>query len=196
MGFTPVITAVLAGSVLPDERLTRQIILGLLGGLTGIALMVGPGALLDLGAEVWGQVAIIGATLCYPASTVYIRRFAKRPPLEMAAGSSLVGSVAMVLVVFVSGADVGSVEISTSSLGAVVYLGLVSTAAANLTYFYLVPRLGATRMSQVNFGIPVAGALLGVLVLGETLAVHQIAALILIIGSVWLTTTAKRVKQS
>jgi drug/metabolite transporter (DMT)-like permease len=191
MGLAPVATAVLAGIVLPDERLTARVVLGLAGALLGVALLVGPSALLELGGQVGGQAAIVAATLCYAASTVYIRRFVTRPALEMAAGSSLVGTGVVLALVVLTGAEFASIEPSAASLGAVVYLGLVSTAAANLTYFHLVPRLGATRMSQVNFVVPVGGALLGVLLLGETLDPHQIAALAIIFGAVWVTTTAR-----
>ncbi len=192
MGLAPVATAALAATVLPDERLTGRVVLGLAGALAGIALLAGPSALFGLGAQIGGQAAIVGATLCYAASTVYIRRFVTRPPLEMAAGSSIVGTAVIVLAAVVSGAGTASIELTATSLGAILYLGLVSTALANLTYFYLVPRLGATRMSQVNFAVPVGGAILGVILLGEVLEAHQVAALTVIIGSVWLTTTARR----
>ncbi|NOR64226.1 MAG: EamA family transporter [Rhodobacteraceae bacterium] len=76
-----------------------------------------------------------------------------------------------------------------SSLGAILYLGLLSTACANLVFFHLVPRLGATRMAQINFAVPVGGALLGVVLLGEALTGQQLMALLLIIGSVYLGTS-------
>ncbi|WP_424973365.1 DMT family transporter [Dinoroseobacter sp. S124A] len=192
MGLSPVATAGIAACVLPDERLTRPVLLGLGGALVGVTLLAGPSALLGLGTELAGQVAILGAALCYALSTVYIRRCVRRPPLEMAAGSALVGTAVLLGAVGLSGARVEAAALTHTALGAVLYLGLVSTAAANLVYFHLVPRLGATRMSQVNFAVPVGGALLGVLLLGEDLSPLQWGALGVIIASVWLSTTARR----
>ena len=192
MGFTPVATATLAASLLPDERLTAQIVVGLVGALCGVVLLVGPHTLTYLGEQVGGQAAVLAATICYAASTVYIRRYVKRPPLELAAGSSLVGATSLIAAASILGANIDSIEFTTTSLGAIVYLGLISTAAANLIYFYLVPRLGATRMSQVNFAVPVGGALLGLIVLGEALELRQTIALAIIVGSVWIVTTAKQ----
>ncbi|MFK7792561.1 MAG: DMT family transporter [Devosiaceae bacterium] len=191
MGLNPVITAALAASILPDERMTLRVFFGLLGALTGVALLVGTDALTGLSTTSIGQAAIVGATLCYATSTVYIRRFVKRPALEMAAGSSVVGTIAICLVVVIIGADVSSVDVSPASLGAIVYLGVISTAAANLIYFYLVPRLGATRMSQVNFAVPVGGTIIGIVFLSEIITAIQLFALAIIIGSVWLTTSAR-----
>lgn len=195
MGVAPVMTLLLAAWLVPDEALTLRTALGILGGLVGVAVLVGPAALSGLGAQLGGQAAIIGATFCYAASTVYIRRFVTRPPLEMAAGSMIVGTVFIATVVLMTGADVRSITPTLSSLGTILYLGFFSTALANLIYFYLVPRLGATRMSQVNFAVPVGGAMLGFLILGEALTVQRIVALLIIIGSVYLGTTKGRLKK-
>ncbi|WP_424969424.1 DMT family transporter [Dinoroseobacter sp. S76] len=192
MGVSPVATALLAAMALPDERLSGRVVVGLGGALFGVILLAGPDALSGLGAQFAGQGAILGATLCYALSTVYIRRWVRRPPMEMAAGSALVGTGMLLLAVLLSGVRPGGGDLTPVALGAVLYLGLVSTAAANLVYFYLVPRLGATRMSQVNFAVPVGGALLGVGLLGERLAPLQWGALMVIIGSVWLTTSRRR----
>ncbi|MEO9875053.1 MAG: DMT family transporter [Anderseniella sp.] len=192
MGVAPVITLLLAAWLIPDETLTLRIAFGVLGGFLGVAVLVGPAALSGLGDQLEGQSAIIGATFCYAASTVYIRRFVSRPPLEMATGSMIVGTIFICALVLFSDADVRSIEPTLPSLGAIIYLGVFSTACANLTYFYLVPRLGATRMSQVNFAVPVGGAILGFLMLGEALTTQRAIALVIIIGSVYLSTTAIR----
>ncbi len=189
MGASPVITLLLAAWLIPQERLTVRTSVGIIGGLSGVAVLVGPAALAGLGAQLGGQLAILAATACYAASTVYIRRAVTRPPLEMAAGSMLVATLIMGCVVAVSGADLSRTGLGASSLGAVLYLGLFSTACANLIYFHLVPRLGATRMSQVNFAVPVGGALLGFLLLGEALTTQRLIALAIIIGSIYLGTS-------
>lgn len=190
MGASPVVTLLLAGWLIPQERLTVRTVAGVIGGLSGVAVLVGPAALAGLGAQFGGQMAILAATFCYAASTVYIRRFVKRPALEMAAGSMMVGTAFIGGVVAVSGAQMSRIEATGSSLGAVLYLGLFSTACANLIYFHLVPRLGATRMSQVNFAVPVGGTVLGVLLLGEALTLQRLIALGIIILSIYLGTSS------
>lgn len=196
MGAAPVITLLLAAVLIPEEALRLRATAGILGGLLGVAILVGPTALSGLGAQLGGQAAIIGATFCYAASTVYIRRWVSRPPLEMATGSMIVGTLFIGLYVLISGADIYAIKPTMSSLGTILYLGLFSTACANLIYFYLVPRLGATRMSQVNFAVPVGGTILGFLILGEALTLQRLVALAVIIGSVYLGTTKGRPDKS
>lgn len=189
MGVMPVVTLMLAAWLIPEETLTLRATIGVLGGVLGVAVLVGPAALGGLGQQFGAQAAILGATVCYACSTIFTRRFVKRPALEMAAGSMLVGTVVAWVIVFTSGVPTASLSPTLPSLGAVLYLGLVSTACANLIYFYLVPRLGATRMAQVNFAIPVFGLVLSVLLLGEDLTIQRVTALGIIIGSVYLGTT-------
>ncbi|MBL3704680.1 EamA family transporter [Sulfitobacter sp. BDSS02] len=196
IGVAPMATLLLAAAIVPEETLTLRTTLGVLGGLCGVVILVGPTALAGIGEHLIGQLTIVGATLCYAASTVYIRRFVKRPALEMATGSMIVGTLFMTGIVILSDADLGAIEPTIGSLGAILYLGLFSTACANLIYFFLVPRLGATRMSQVNFAVPVGGALLGVLLLNETMTFQRFAALAIIIASVYLGTTNGRIRST
>jgi len=189
MGVVPVATLLLAAAAVSDEHMTMRRSIGVIGGFMGVVTLIGPTALAGLGAELSGQLAIVGATLCYAASTVYIRRFVQRPALEMAAGSMISGTILMTGFALWSGADLMAITPTAASLGAIIYLGLFCTAGANFIYFFLVPRLGATRTAQVNFAVPVGGALLGVLLLGEALTWERMFALFVIIGSVYVGTT-------
>lgn len=192
MGIAPVTTVFMASIVFADEHLTRRIVLGLVCGVAGIILLVGPGALTDLGGDLPAQLSILAAALCYGVTTIYVRRFVKRPPLEMATGSTIVAAGAMIGMMVLSGANPTDIELTATAVGAVIYLGLFSTALATLIYFQLVPRLGATRMSQVNFAVPVGGALIGATVLSETIMTHQLAALGAILIAIFLVTRKPR----
>ncbi len=188
MGITPVATVLVAPLILSDEEWTVSSFGGVFVGIFGLALLVGPSVLSGIGDDVGAQMTIIAAALCYAFTTIYVRRYATRPALEMAAGSMIVGAVVFVLATLVFDDPVNWNTPSTNSLLAMGYLGLFSTALATLLYFYLVARLGATRMSQVNFAVPVGGALIGVLVFGETLEPTAIVALAVIMVAIYLVT--------
>jgi drug/metabolite transporter (DMT)-like permease len=66
-------------------------------------------------------------------------------------------------------------------LGALLGLGLLSTAAAYVIYFRILARSGATNLLLVTFLIPVSAILLGASVLGERLSAPQLAGMGLIV---------------
>jgi drug/metabolite transporter (DMT)-like permease len=71
-------------------------------------------------------------------------------------------------------------EITWAIVGALLGLGLLSTAAAYVIYFRILASAGATNLLLVTFLIPVSAILLGVMVLSEQLTAAQLAGMGLI----------------
>ncbi len=195
MGIAPVVTVLLAPLIHPDEVLNRKIIAGIAIGFAGLIVLIGPGALQGLGDHVTGQLAVFAAALCYAFTTLFARKYARLPAPVMATGSMLIGTVIITITAFIFEAPLQSGLTADRSMLAALYLGLFPTALATLIYFYLVPKIGAARMSQVNFVVPVAGALIGVAALNETLTLNMITALVLILTAVFLVTYRRKPNQ-
>ena len=62
--------------------------------------------------------------------------------------------------------------------------GVGPTAIAMLIFFHLISQLGANRFAQVNYIVPVLGALWGVLFLNEMFSWKLITALTLVVISI------------
>lgn len=191
MGIAPVVTVLLAPLIHPDESLSPKIISGITLGFLGLIVLIGPDALHGIGKHVTGQLAVFGAALCYAFTTLFARKYAKLPALIMATGSMLIGTVIIVTVAFIVDTPIQNPFSLNRSMWAAIYLGLFPTALATLIYFYLVPRLGAGRMSQVNFVVPIAGTLIGVLFYNEPLKLNTITAMVLILLAVFMVTHRK-----
>jgi drug/metabolite transporter (DMT)-like permease len=87
---TPLFTVVVAHLLTPDERLTWGRVFGLMLGLIGVIVIVGPDALQSLGTDVAAQLACLGAALSYAFAGVFGRRFASMgvSPIDTAAGQT------------------------------------------------------------------------------------------------------------
>jgi len=184
MGIMPVTTALLAHIFIREEPFTLRIGLGIGIGFGSVALLLGPAAIGGLSGPVLGQLAILLSAVCYGVSATLIR-YAARP-----SNWSVLASGAMFCAFFFSLPVTLLVETpwnlspKPSAFAAMFYLGIGSTALANLIFFYLIPRLGANRSAQVNFFVPVLGALWGVLLLKEQLSLRLLIALGLILIAV------------
>jgi drug/metabolite transporter (DMT)-like permease len=167
MGITPIVTLAVAPLIHPDETLGRLKVLGAATGFAGIAILVGPAALNGTSGYLVPKLALVGAALCYSFTTLFSRRFPFPNSLQLAAAAVLVGALTSTTIALFGFQHVGRFEWSYSGALTVLYLGLGPTALATLVYFYLVPRIGAGRLSQVNYVVPILGTLLGMTFLNE-----------------------------
>lgn len=191
MGVAPVVSVLLAGLVFADEPVTLRRLVGLTLGVGGVVLLVGADALAGLGRDVLAQLAILVAAISYGAVVIYVRAFVTLPPLSMAAGSTLVAALMATLAAPFMGAPMPAAWPATSSILAVLYLGAFPTAIAALIYFRLVARLGAARLSQINFAVPALGAVIGAVWLAESLGPRRLLAIAVISTAILLVTRQK-----
>ncbi|MDH4062804.1 MAG: EamA family transporter [Acidobacteriota bacterium] len=188
-------TLVLAHFMFADERITPRKILGLLFGFAGVVVLasrslgddgpsMGPGHLL-------GQLAIVGASLCYAVGGTYSRRAMQRrlSPIVVAAGTmtvtAVITGVLAYLVPLLGGAPPTPIgELSTTVVAAVITLGVLNTFVAYLIFYSIIETLGAARASMVTYSIPAVGLALGTVFLAEPLDTRLLVGAVMIVGSI------------
>lgn len=182
---TPLFTAVLAHFFAKGEPLTIRRVAGVLVGVSGVAVLMGPEVLEGRGASVFGMALLLGASFSYGCAAVWGRRLREVPPL-VAACSQLMAScglLAVLAALFDRPWDLPMPSLAT--VGAMTGLAVLSTALAYILFYRILSAAGGTNVMLVTLLIPVAGLALGVLILKEPLlARHVIGALV--IGSALL----------
>ncbi len=165
---TPIFAVLLAHFLTQDERMTSNKLAGVILGLAGVIVLIGPESLQGLGSNVWAQLAVISAGVSYAFAGIYGRRF-KGVSTTFTATGMLTGSAVMMLPVALIFDRPWTLQPSTLSVVGIIALALLSTAAAYLIYFYILSKAGATNVLLVTLLIPASAILLGVVVLGEQL---------------------------
>ena len=177
---TPLFTVLLAHWLTRDERLTANRAAGVVLGLAGVAVMIGPEALSGLDRHVLGELAVIAAALSYGFAGIFGRRFRGQPPLVTAAGQVTATTIMMLpLVLAIDRPWLLPVPGPTTWI-AVAGLALLCTALAYVIFFRILAAAGATNLVLVTFLIPVGAILLGTLFLQERLDPRQFAGMGLI----------------
>ena len=178
----PLFTVVLAGILLSDERITTARIFAVILGFIGVVIMIGPPALLGIGADVLAQCAVLGASVSYAFSAVFARRFKAMDlqPSVLAVGMLTMSSLCLAPVAIFFDRPFTLNAPGISSIAAAAGVALLSTALAYILYFRIVAAAGATNLLLVTFLIPVSAILLGVNFLGESLSLSQIVGMFLI----------------
>jgi drug/metabolite transporter (DMT)-like permease len=184
---TPIMTLLLTPLLLRSERLSRAQSGGVVIGILGVLVLSAPWQLIgsaDLAGSLPGQIACLGATLCYGFSGLYLRRFVFGRGVESLTLSAmeicLAAPLALVLLPF-GGLD--PIGVSVPVVLSIAALGVLGTGIAYIWYYRVLGEWGAARASTVTYLAPVVGVVLGVLVLGETLQWYEpVGGLVVIAG--------------
>jgi drug/metabolite transporter (DMT)-like permease len=179
---TPLATVVIAHLLTVDERMTGNRLAGVLVGLCGVTVLVGPALLTGLGSDAVAQIALLGAALSYACAGVFGRRFARMgvAPLVAATGQVSASSLLIVPVALAVDRPWQLPMPGLTVCAAVLAIAVLSTALAFGLYFRILATAGATNLLLVTFLIPAWAIVLGASVLGERFDLRQCLGVALI----------------
>lgn len=176
---TPLFAVIVAHFLTADEKLTGNKLTGVVAGFAGVVMMIGPEALSGFGADIWAQLAVLGAALSYSLAGIFGRRFKAMgvQPMETAAGSVTASAIMLTPVALLVDQPWTLAAPSPVTWAAIAGIALLSTAVAYVLFFRLLSTAGATNLMLVTFLIPVSAILLGWLMLGEQLEAKHLAGM-------------------
>lgn len=176
---TPLFAVILAHLLTADEKISVNKGFGVMFGILGVGVLIGPGLLQSLDALAWGKVAILGAALSYSLAGIYGRRLS-RHSTAVAASGMLVGSTVLMIPLALIFENPLAASPDMASWGAILAIALLSTSVAYLIYFHILAKAGATNLMLVTFLVPVSAIVLGVVVLDERLSSNAVFGMVLI----------------
>jgi drug/metabolite transporter (DMT)-like permease len=186
-GFGPLITGLLA-TLLIGEAMTRRQVGGAALGLVGIAILISGGSLAFWQeAEVnSGDLIVLGAVTLWGLYSVLGRRVMRhRSALSATAFSAFLG-LPLLLVAAAWELKRFPVDAQPELLLAILYIGIAPTVVGFLAWNAGVRRLGASGAMVFYNTLPLYGALLGTLFLGESLGPsHLLGGTLIVAGGLW-----------
>ena len=183
MAMVPLMVVLVAHFRVPDEPLTRAKWLGVVLGIAGTLVLIGPAALHGLSGHVAGEIAILAATVCYAAATVAARSLPALGSASVSAGVLLVAAPLGLAAAAISDPP-GSLAPTIPALAAVAVLGFLCTGLGYVLFFRILSRAGAGFASMNNYLVPPFGVIYGWIGLGERLSAAALFAMMLILGGV------------
>lgn len=182
---TPLFTVILALLFVRAERLSLVRSAGVVIGFLGIVYLFSD----NLGtigeqARIAGELACVGASLCYGVGNMWARtRLKNVQPLQLATGQLFFGALWTLPVIAIVEQPWRTLAPSPTAIGALAILTLAGTAFAQILFFRLLTEVGATRTAQVTYLLPLFGLLWGWLI-GETITSRAIGALVIVLVGV------------
>ncbi|RPK30962.1 DMT family transporter [Paenibacillus xylanexedens] len=192
---TTFFSVVLAHFIYKNDKLSRNKIVGCLLGFVGVIIVNFHTDLLAFSFSFTGEGFVIIAALIFSVTALYAKRLTATIDVLIITGVSLfVGGLVLTMLGLSLGGRVTHFTLeSTSNL---IYLALLSSVAFCL-WNMLLKYNKVGRVSVYNFLIPVFGALLSALFLGETiLELKNLAALLFVSVGIYLVNRVRSVQSS
>ena len=180
------------------RRPNWKVLLGVLIGLAGMALLVSGGLKGDNAGSMMSLIGIgvvLASSFAWAAGSVYANRRPIKASTSMASGMQMLAGGSLLLTLGIVVGDFKQLNFSNASwisIGALCYLTVFGSLVAFTAYSWLLRNVAPTRVATYAYVNPVVAVLLGWLIASEPVTPTMLAAASIIIGSVVLITTFGR----
>ncbi len=174
-----------------------RVVMGLVLGLLGLFVLVGPDALMGGGRpDGLGFAALVLASFAWAVGSIYSRHTPMpRSPVLATGMEMLVASAGLALLAIVRGElapSVGILPLSLLSIVGWLYLIVFGSIVAFTAYVWLLRVSTPARVSTYAYVNPIVAVLLGFAIAGEPLTTRMIIAATVIVSGVVLITLAPK----
>ncbi len=172
------------------HKLTAGGIAGLLLGLVGVALLVWPRETVSSGHIGWQALVLVGGLMWAIGTVLYRNAALPIGPVAFNSVMMLFGGAWLALGGLVAG-ELPRWRWHAGGLLALAYLAVFGSALAYTAYTWLLKHQPADRVGTFAYVNPAIAALLGWVILGESLVPTQIAGMAIVLAGVALVTWRK-----
>ncbi|MBF4573960.1 EamA family transporter [Herbiconiux sp. VKM Ac-1786] len=194
LGSAPVVTGLLVWPLTRRAPGARWLVATAIA-LAGVVLISGvltpPGAGSASGVALPGLLASLGAGLSYAVYTLASKALLERGVTTSGTMGAVFGVAAAISLPLLLATD-GSWLLTPGGLTAALWLGVVTTALAYALFGWGLARMPAATVATLTLAEPLTAALLGTLLLGETLGPVAAAGLAVLAAGILLLTLPAR----
>ena len=176
----PLFVVVLAHFFTRDESMTVRKVGGVLAGMAGVAVIMGPAALHSLDSQLFAQLSLICSAMAIAIAGIYGRVLFGVPPIVSAAGQAACSMLMMIPVALIADRPWELAMPGAATWACVIGLASIGSGIAYVIFFHLLATAGATNVVLVNLLVPVSAVLLGVAFLGEHIEPRHFTGMLLI----------------
>ena len=189
VGTMPLMTVILA-HFFTNEKLSITKIIGFIFGFIGIVILFLPSDFSIEITENWfSQLIIIIAAFCYAVTTVIAKRAPDTPATIGACMMLICAATACLFVALLTGFPSSMPPLLgiLTAFG----LGVGSTAFASILLLYVIDQTGPSTVAKINYFVPLASVIFGVIILDEILSIRIFIAFVIILIGMFISQIKK-----
>jgi drug/metabolite transporter (DMT)-like permease len=191
----PLFTVVLEVFVFRQQRFRWRVVLALVIGFCGVAVMLlktGEG-----GLKLWPCLAVLGGSLAWSTGSVLTRSLSLPKSRLVTAGTEMMlGGTGLLALSAATGELHPFPAIPTRAAIALVYLISAGSLVGYTAFVWLLGRMPASRVASHAYVNPLVAIALGYFVVSEEVTVRTLIGAMLVVGSVVLTMMERPTKNT
>ena len=176
-------------------RPRASVIAGVIVGIAGLIVLVGPATLRGRGAiDSAGVIVLMGGSLAWAAGSVYNRYGSRPSSAAMSTGLQMLGGSAFLILLSVARGELDALHLTAISPASWVgwtYLVTFGSLVGFTAYIYLLQAVTPAKASTYAYVNPVVAVFLGWAVAGEPVTVRTLAAAAVILAGVAMITVSQ-----
>lgn len=185
----PLVVALLT-PLMTHHTVPRQAVFAMLAAFGGLLILLYSGIPMG-GRGLWGGIAILVSMFCSAWSVVYAKgRLQNVDPIVATALQLISGTVALLWATWALEPH-RQAHWSKAALLALVFLGIIGSAAAFAIYYWLLQHMQPYQLSTLNLVVPVIAVVEGSVLGRESIPLAMILAMAVVLGSVGVVLRAE-----
>jgi drug/metabolite transporter (DMT)-like permease len=189
----PAFGLLIAHVLLDDERFTAWQVGGLLLGVIGVGVIFADQLHVTGTAAFWGCLAVTAAALCVALGYVIVKKHGTHlRPIELTTGQMIAGLAPLLVIMFTYEGNPLAARWTTPAIFSLLYLALAGSVIAFWLNYWLLKRIGATKLLAMSLVEPLIAVLLGAIVLREALPAGTLVGGACILASTWMVLAPPR----
>jgi len=183
VSLSPVLTAVFAALILPNERLGPVEIGGFALGIVGVVVIADPTAAGLGGSGLLGVALALGGAVAFSLGAVLLRPLRTDLPIAALQGWAMVLGAGLLFVgAALFGESPAAIEWTRTAVVSLTYLTLLSGVVAFLIYFALLDAVGPAQLHLVGYAEPLVAAVGSWAVFGSLIEAEAIVGFVAILA--------------
>lgn len=200
MATIPVFMALSEIFIMKTQRLTARLATALLVGVAGVAVLVSHSVTLgDTPIHTVGACALIAASISWSVASALTRKLPLPAEKAMSSGAQmLTGGVLLTVTAAMLGEFRGfhAQAVSLKAWLALAYLIVAGSIIGFTAYVWLIHHESPTKVGTYAYVNPVVAVIVGYVFGGEALGLRTVLGTLLVLVSVVVITTAKKVREA
>jgi drug/metabolite transporter (DMT)-like permease len=170
--------------MIADDRLSVKKITGSVVGFAGVAVIFMDSLKIENSMALLGTLAVVLSAFFAAVSNVVIKRNSKSlDPVVLTVVQMICGTISLLILGLVF-ENLNDFRITFKSMGSLVYLALMGSCVAFISYYWLISKIKVTTAALIVFIIPIVALFLDWIVLEQALNWRVFAGSGLVVGGI------------